>query len=52
MPIIPLFVYEDAYLISKDLKKVGTEYFAYRDFAESTLKNYERFKEEDEEAVA
>ena len=49
MPIIPLFVYEDAYLISKDLKKVGNKYFAYRDFTETTLKNYERFKEEDEE---
>ncbi len=48
MPIIPLFVYEDAYLISKDLKKVGTKYFAYRDFTETTLKDYERFKEEDE----
>lgn len=49
MPIIPLFVYEDAYLISKDLKKVGTKYYAYRDFAKTTLKDYERFKEEDAE---
>ena len=47
MPIVPLFVYQDAYLISKDLKKVGTEYYAYRDFAKTTLKDYERFKEEE-----
>lgn len=50
MPVIPLFVYEDAYLVSKDLKKIETTYFAYRDFSSTTLKDYERFKTEESDS--
>ena len=46
MPVIPLFVYKDAYLASGDLKGFGNSYFGYHVFNKATLNNYERFKTE------
>lgn len=48
MPVAPLFVYENAYSASKDLGKLTTDYFGGVLFTDATLKNYERFKAEEE----
>ena len=48
MPVAPLFVYQNAYVASKDLGDIKTEYFGGVDFEKATLKNYERFKPEEE----
>ncbi len=44
MPVAPLFVYENAYSVSKDLDGIETNNFGTVFFTEATLKNYERFK--------
>ena len=43
MPIIPLIFNQDAYMVSKDLKKVDSTYFGTRIFTEAKLKNYEKY---------
>ena len=45
MPVIPLIVYKDAYIHSGDLSDIGTDYFTTRNFKETSLKKYWRFKE-------
>ncbi len=49
MPAAPLFVYENAYAVSKDLGKLETDYFGGVLFTDATLKNYERFKVAEED---
>ena len=44
MPVAPLFVYENAYMTSNDLKKLSSDYFGSVLFTKATLKDYERFK--------
>ncbi|MBQ7500981.1 MAG: peptide ABC transporter substrate-binding protein [Clostridia bacterium] len=46
MPVIPLFVYQDAYLISGDMKGVVNTYFGYHILKDVRLSGYERFKSE------
>lgn len=43
MPIIPIVFNQDAYLISKDLKKVESTYFATRSFKKAKLKDYQKY---------
>ena len=45
MPVIPLIVYKDAYIVDETVNDVGTYYFAFRNFKDTTLKDYERFKD-------
>ncbi len=44
MPVAPLFVYENAYSVSKDLSGIETNNFGTVFFTDAALKNYERFK--------
>ncbi len=44
MPVMPLFVYENAYVIAKDLKKVEALYNGSLQFKQAKLKNYEDYK--------
>ncbi len=45
MPIIPLVFNQEAYVVSKDLKKVDSSYFGTRIFTEAKLKDYEKYLE-------
>lgn len=40
MPVMPLFVYQDAYLISGELSNVKSTHFGYKIFNKTKLKNY------------
>ena len=40
MPVMPLFVYQDAYLIASDLKKVSTNPLGYFQFKKANYKGY------------
>ena len=40
MPIMPIFVYQDAYLISGELSGVKNTHFGYKIFNKTKLKNY------------
>lgn len=40
MPVMPLFVYQDAYVMSKELKKLDENYFGGFNFKPTTYKNY------------
>ena len=43
MPVIPVIFNQDAYLVSKELKKVDSTYFGTRIFTKTKLKNYEDY---------
>lgn len=42
MPVMPLFVYQDYYLMSKELSHKGslTSYWSFRNFSKLNWKNY------------
>ena len=40
MPATALFYYTESYVIKPELKNVGTYYFGYRNFNDTTLKDY------------
>lgn len=46
MPVMPLFTYQDAYMMSGKLSVSGakTAYFGYRKFAKLSFKNYKTFE--------
>ena len=44
MPVIPLVFLQDAYLTHKDLTKVKSTYYGTRDFKDTKLKNYMKYK--------
>ncbi|MBR5515038.1 MAG: peptide ABC transporter substrate-binding protein [Clostridia bacterium] len=44
MPVMPLFTYDNVYVMSKDLKKFKTTYYGGMTFVKSTLKGYEDYK--------
>ncbi|MBP3378757.1 MAG: peptide ABC transporter substrate-binding protein [Clostridia bacterium] len=44
MPVVPLVFLQDAYLTHKDLSKVKTTYYGVRDFRDTKLKNYMKYK--------
>lgn len=41
MPIMPLFVYQDAYLANSDLSGIKTTHFGYKIFNKTKLKDYQ-----------
>ncbi len=41
MPIIPIIFNQDAYMNRKDLSKIDSTYYGYRDFKKTKLKDYE-----------
>ena len=45
MPIIPIIFNQDAYVISKELSKYDSTYYATRIFTKTKLKNYELYVE-------
>jgi ABC-type transport system substrate-binding protein len=45
MPIIPVIFNQDAYVISGELSKVSSSYFANRIFTKTKLKDYEKYLE-------
>lgn len=45
MPIIPIIFNQDAYLVSGELSKVSSSYYANRIFTKTKLKNYELYIE-------
>lgn len=45
LPIIPIIFNQDAYVVSGELSKVGSTYFANRIFTKTKLKNYELYVE-------
>ncbi len=45
MPIIPIIFNQDAYIVSGELSKVNSTYFANRVFTKTKLKNYELYVE-------
>lgn len=45
MPVAPLFVHQNGYVIDDDLSDVETTYFGAVTFTEAELEDYERFKE-------
>ncbi len=47
MPVAPLFVYQNGYIISKDLSKIETTYYGAITFTDAKLSDYERFKTEE-----
>lgn len=49
MPVIPLFVYKDAVLISDDLSDIDFDYFGAPNFNDTSLKNWEDYIEVEEE---
>ena len=48
MPVAPLFVYQNAYLVNSDLSKLSSDYFGSVIFTDAKLKDYERFKTEEQ----
>lgn len=48
MPVAPLFVYQNAYIIDSDLSDTETNYLGAVTFTEAELDDYERFKETEE----
>ena len=45
MPIIPIIFNQDAYVISNQLSKYSSSYYANRIFTKTKLKNYELYVE-------
>ncbi len=43
MPAMPVFVYQNAYLISKDLKKISYDYAGVYNFIDLKLKDFEKY---------
>ncbi len=43
MPAMPVFVYQNAYLISKDLKKIAYDYAGVYNFTDLKLKDFEKY---------
>lgn len=44
-PVVPIFVYQDAYVIGEDLTGVKPAYFGYHYFAKAKLKDYHKYQE-------